>query len=283
MEDPDVPPQFRATNADYKDSGYDRGHLAPASHHKHSQEAMDQTFFLTNISPQVGTGFNRDYWARFEKFSRDLIDKWDDVYICTGPLWVPEKGEDGKYYVKYEVIGEPPKVSVPTHFFKVILATNQRNLEGSPKSDATHHIGAFILPNQRINSSVPLESFSVPLETVEDLSGLTFFNLLPRYSDSPATTSAVAVQSPKALVPQALCSSTECTLPPVNFWKVPKAKKELLLKEVDQFEQSGAEQKMLPCTLTAAERKLIHDAAEKKGLKHVTLEEKGKRCIQLAK
>ena len=52
-------------------SGYDRGHLAPAADHKGSQKAMNSTFNLSNISPQVGEGFNRDYWARFEKFVKD--------------------------------------------------------------------------------------------------------------------------------------------------------------------------------------------------------------------
>ena len=44
---------FRATNDDYKKSGYDRGHLAAAGNHRWSQKAMDQTFHLSNISPQV--------------------------------------------------------------------------------------------------------------------------------------------------------------------------------------------------------------------------------------
>jgi endonuclease G len=44
---------FRAANGDFKNSGYDRGHLAAAANHRHSQKAMDQTFILSNISPQV--------------------------------------------------------------------------------------------------------------------------------------------------------------------------------------------------------------------------------------
>ena len=46
-------PYFRATRGDYKGSGYDRGHLAAASNHRYSQKAMDQTFMLSNVSPQV--------------------------------------------------------------------------------------------------------------------------------------------------------------------------------------------------------------------------------------
>ena len=58
-EDPDIDERFRAANEDFALSGYDRGHLAPAMNHKGSQAAMNATFLLTNISPQVGNGFNR--------------------------------------------------------------------------------------------------------------------------------------------------------------------------------------------------------------------------------
>ena len=53
MEESSIHPFFRSTNKDYKNTGYDRGHLAAAGNHRHSQQAMDQTFFLCNISPQV--------------------------------------------------------------------------------------------------------------------------------------------------------------------------------------------------------------------------------------
>ncbi len=52
-EDDSVHQYFRGTNADYKKSGYDRGHLAAAGNHRWSQKAMDQTFTLSNIAPQV--------------------------------------------------------------------------------------------------------------------------------------------------------------------------------------------------------------------------------------
>lgn len=45
----------RATNADYRGSGFDRGHLAAAANHKWSQKAMEDTFYLSNVAPQVNT------------------------------------------------------------------------------------------------------------------------------------------------------------------------------------------------------------------------------------
>lgn len=62
-EDERVPLPFRAHLADYFRSGYDRGHMVPASDARINQQAMNETFALSNICPQVGEGFNRDYWA----------------------------------------------------------------------------------------------------------------------------------------------------------------------------------------------------------------------------
>ena len=89
FEDKSMHEFFRATNDDYKKSGYDRGHLAAAANHRYSQSAMDQTFVLTNIAPQVGKGFNRDAWNTLEKFVRHLTKTYINVYVCSGPLYLP--------------------------------------------------------------------------------------------------------------------------------------------------------------------------------------------------
>lgn len=64
-EEGSVDPRFRSKNSDYLNSGYDRGHMAPAANNRSSAQTMEETFSLANVSPQVGGGFNRDYWARF--------------------------------------------------------------------------------------------------------------------------------------------------------------------------------------------------------------------------
>lgn len=172
IEDPSVPEKFRAHLKDYFRSGYDRGHHVPAADAKWSQEAMDSTFYLTNISPQVGDGFNRDYWAHLEDFCRRLTTRYPSVRIVTGPLYLPKRQPDGKWAVQYEVIGNPPNVAVPTHFFKVIFAE-----DGKTGGDVA--VGAFVLPNAIIPNEVPLSSFEVPVESVERASGLEFASLLP--------------------------------------------------------------------------------------------------------
>lgn len=65
-EEMSVDPRFRSKNSDYLNSGYDRGHMVPAANNRSSARTMEETFTLANVSPQVGGGFNRDYWARYE-------------------------------------------------------------------------------------------------------------------------------------------------------------------------------------------------------------------------
>ncbi|KAI5964257.1 NUC1 [Candida pseudojiufengensis] len=174
-EDESIPFKFRNKLRDYFRSGYDRGHQAPAANAKYNQLAMDETFYLTNISPQIGEGFNRDYWNHFEEFVRRLTSKYDNIRVMTGPLYLPKLCKDGKYRVEYEVIGSPPNISVPTHFFKLIIGEN--NNDPSNISCA-----AFVLPNQIINNNIPLTQFQVPIDALERSSGLELLQKLPYYN-----------------------------------------------------------------------------------------------------
>jgi endonuclease G len=146
--------------------------MAPAADVKFSQKAMDDTFYLTNMSPQVGVGFNREYWAYLEEFCRKLTNEFKDVYVVTGPLYLPRKDpkfpNPDKWYVQYEVIGNPPNVAVPTHFFKVILAI--------PKNGGAPSLGGFVLPNSEIPNETPLERFVLPVDQIEKAAGSIFFS-----------------------------------------------------------------------------------------------------------
>ncbi|KAJ3326313.1 nuclease [Boothiomyces sp. JEL0866] len=183
-EDKSVPTKFRVKLSDYLKSGFDRGHLVPAADVKQSQEALDETFYLTNMSPQA-IAFNRGYWAYFEAFCRSLSSKFDDVHVITGPLFLP-KVKDGKKMVEYQVIGDSD-VAVPTHFFKVILGVE----------NGSFYLSSFVLPNQSIDSNEPLTNFIVPLDSIERASGLEFFQDIKRKLD--------------------LCSRVECKVKEIQF------------------------------------------------------------------
>ena len=144
-----------ATKKDYKKSGYDRGLLAPAADMKWSKVAMDESFFMSNMSPQ-SPSFNRGIWKKLESKVRDWATSYGSIYIATGPFL------DGKL----TAIGTN-KVSVPKFYYKVILDFKDPDIKA---------IG-FILPNEK--SKNPLQSFAVSINEVEEVSGIDFFYNLP--------------------------------------------------------------------------------------------------------
>uniref|UniRef100_A0A0N4ZKK9 Endonuclease n=1 Tax=Parastrongyloides trichosuri TaxID=131310 RepID=A0A0N4ZKK9_PARTI len=159
---------FQSQNSDYLRSGYDRGHLAAAGNHRKSQRAVEQTFYLTNMSPQVGKGFNRDKWNELEIHVRKHAKKNPNVFVATGPLYMPKEEADGKKYVKYKVIGNN-NVAVPTHFFKVVLIETETN---------NFEMECYVLPNEVIPDETPLAKFLVPLESIERAAGFIIFENL---------------------------------------------------------------------------------------------------------
>jgi endonuclease G len=153
-EDPNIV-TGTATLDDYRGTGYDRGHLAPAGDMKWSAEAMDDSFYMSNMSPQV-PGFNRDIWRQLEALVRYWAIVHEELYIVTGPILT-----DGPY----ETIGEN-EVSVPKRYFKVILDYREPDIR----------MIAFILTNEK--SKTPLYTAVVTVDTVEYITGLDFFPTL---------------------------------------------------------------------------------------------------------
>ena len=149
-------PTESASLSDYRSSGYDRGHLIPAADLSWSEEAMSDSFFLSNMSPQ-DPQFNRGIWSSLEATVRTFADTEGEVYVVTGPILT-----DGPY----ETIGKN-KVSVPKHYYKVILDYAEPDFKA---------IG-FVLPNE--GSSERLESFATTVNEVELLTALDFFPKLP--------------------------------------------------------------------------------------------------------
>jgi endonuclease G len=164
-EDTSIPLHLRASPLDYRSQGFDCGHLAPAANHRSSSQAMADTFFMTNMCPQCPQ-LNRGYWCKLEKYVRDLTKSYKDVYVVTGPLYMPYTDVDGKRYIKYQVIGKND-VAVPSHFFKIITLEDQ-----------VGHIEtqAYILPNENIPSSTTLDTFRTSVEKIEKVADLILSN-----------------------------------------------------------------------------------------------------------
>lgn len=160
QEDRLIPVNLRSTKEDYRSSGFDRGHLCPAADARFNDEAMKETFYLSNVSPQHAA-FNRGYWLKLERHVRELAKQHGAVHVFTGGLYLSHKEADGKRYVKYRVIGEN-EVAVPTHYFKIVL-----------KEDRTH-LESFMLPNEPIATEIHLKEFATTIEKVEKAAGIVF-------------------------------------------------------------------------------------------------------------
>ncbi len=146
---------YSANNRDYAGSGYDRGHLAPAGDMGWSAITMAESFYYSNMSPQV-PAFNRGIWKRLEELVRTWAIENDAVYVVTGPVLT----------VGLSGIG-PNDVSVPKYFYKVILDYTMPDIKG---------IG-FILPNA--GSGDALQNYAVTIDSVEKLTGIDFYPALP--------------------------------------------------------------------------------------------------------
>jgi len=144
-----------ASLADYRGSGYDRGHLAPAADMKWSLKAMSESFYMSNMSPQRPS-FNRGIWRRLEEQVRKWAVNNKSVYIATGGVLISGLTKIG-----------PNHVSVPEKFYKVILDYQEPELKG---------IG-FILPNK--GSREPLQNYAVTIDKVESVTKIDFFYALP--------------------------------------------------------------------------------------------------------
>ncbi|WP_128546749.1 DNA/RNA non-specific endonuclease [Larkinella soli] len=145
-----------ARSSDYSRSGYDRGHLAPAGDFKFSQRMMRETFFMSNISPQV-PDFNRGIWKELEETVRTWAVRDKGLYVVTGPVLQPG----------LKRIGKGTKVAVPLYYYKVILYCN----------NPTIRIIAFLMKNE--GSERSLKQFVVPVDQVEQQTGIDFFPLIP--------------------------------------------------------------------------------------------------------
>ncbi|MGZ2368995.1 DNA/RNA non-specific endonuclease [Ancylomarina sp. YFZ004] len=140
---------------DYKGSGYDRGHLAPAADMGFTTAAMSESFYMSNMSPQRPS-FNRGIWKKLETQVRNWAKAYDKIYVVTGAVLKPG----------LPIIGKN-RVAVPEKYYKIVFR------EKAGQSDMI----AFLLANKK--SEQPLTSFVVTVDQLEKLTGLNFFPQLP--------------------------------------------------------------------------------------------------------
>jgi endonuclease G len=158
--DPDLNSDNRARPADYAKSGYDQGHMAPAGDMTFSDQAMKESFYLSNMIPQVGPGMNRGIWADLEALVRDWTCNKGQIVALTGPIY------DDATPIRIPV--RNPRVAVPTAIYKIAYSPSEVKAV------------AFILPNKTVanhssRAEEILADYVVSVRDVEARTGLNFF------------------------------------------------------------------------------------------------------------
>ncbi len=192
-----LPKGLTPTADRYTNSGYDRGHLAPAADFKENPAGMSQSFYTSNIVPQHPDN-NRNIWARLEKNTRAWAQQKGEVYVITGPVfyaggkpftpmgWLAFDNKKVQYVIQeYDYQQEktvtdkngrkrkvkkkklpPAAIAVPSHLFKIIY---------DPKANSAI---AFVVPNAGVPESA-LPQYATTVAEVERVTALRFFPNLP--------------------------------------------------------------------------------------------------------
>lgn len=153
-----VPPLHRVEGYDYKQTGFDRGHMCPAGDMKWNASAMSECFLMSNICPQIPV-LNQQWWEHLESACRRWASQEGCVYICCGPIYNNQS--------EARFIGEEVKIRVPDAFFKVVVSLRQGKEKGIGfyyRNDDTHQT---------------MGSAAMSIDQVEELTGYDFFSELP--------------------------------------------------------------------------------------------------------
>lgn len=151
-EDPEVPAQYRATLKDYQGMGFDRGHMAPAADMTYNATAMSESFYLTNMMPQV-PGNNRGIWKYLEENTRYWAQTKGEVYVITGTIF------DDKLRMMNSV-------AIPDFIYKIVI---------DPKTGKQI---AYMFPNEKLDPKL-IDNYAISVEELESYTGVNFSPLLP--------------------------------------------------------------------------------------------------------
>jgi endonuclease G len=163
--DTDLPAAFKhIQKADYKRSGFDRGHVCNSKDRTDTRENNDATFRMTNILPQAPDN-NQGPWARLEDFERSLAEEGNELYIIAGAFGSTGRIADGK-------------VNVPRVFWKVMVILPEGDDDLRRINEATRAI-AVCMPNKQGIRRTDWHTFVTTIRNVEVATHFNFLSELP--------------------------------------------------------------------------------------------------------
>lgn len=184
MADPDLPVEMQVTDAEHRNDGYDRGHLCASADRLYSREANDQTFYYSNISPQISS-FNQGFWQgleeRVQKWGRAIPATYDKVYVTKGgtvnqllyDFTGKIKSGDSLYPTTDENGFTAKGLACPKYYFMAILSEKEGNY---------HAIGFLVEHSENLTKNPKadeLKKYAVSIDELEESTGLDFFCNLP--------------------------------------------------------------------------------------------------------
>lgn len=157
-DDPQIAKEYHITKSDFGD--YQRGHLCASNDRQFCREANEQTFYYTNMSPQLGA-FNTGVWGKLES---QVQNKWMRTDGFSDTLYIVKGGTIADDQI-IEKIGDGGKLVVPKYYFMAIL---------SVKGGQYQAIG-FFLEHKGDYADYALKDFALSIDQLEEKTGIDFY------------------------------------------------------------------------------------------------------------
>ena len=169
--DPNLPQSwYEVTPRDYASTGFDRGHLCPSSDRDGSLEDNEETFFMTNMTPQAPE-HNRGIWKSLEEYERTLTLQGNEMYIIAGPLGQGGTGANGFS----KTIGKNDNITVPASLWKIIVVLPIGQNDAERVNENTRII-AVNIPNDNGIGTTSWKKYRLSVDELERLTGYDFLS-----------------------------------------------------------------------------------------------------------
>ena len=175
-DDPVLPEAYRIGTTYFP--GFSRGHICPSADRLYSREANEQTFYMSNMSPQESS-FNEGVWLNLE----DLVRRCGRSSTFADTLYVVKGGTIAEGQIRtYIERSSYMKIAVPKYYFTALLSVK----DGSYSS-----IGFLIEHSNSAAHETDLSKFAMSIDKLENLTGINFFSNLPSTTEDAVEASYV--------------------------------------------------------------------------------------------
>ena len=147
-------------------NGYDRGHQIPSADRLVTREANEQTFYYTNMTPQIGKGMNQNIWQKLETAVRGWSSNIDTLYVVTGAM--PTTPENTT--ISYTQDNDGKQIAVPKYYFKALCRINRATGEAQTI--------AFKLDNRAYPNGESYMNHTLSVAELERMTGFVFFPMI---------------------------------------------------------------------------------------------------------